>query len=126
MPRIAGNSGTLVLAGVTKLGITNIKWNPTRELPDATGMDSGGYKENVDGNAGATFTGDAHWDTAAGGDAPSILVGGSIAFELTTDAVPARTYSGNCRLSAVPVDISFDGTVDYTVEGTVQGLWAEV
>lgn len=129
MARIAGNTGTLTLDGV-RLGLTNITWTPTRDTPDATGMDSGGYKQTVDGNAGATFSATAHWDTAAGGQVPSVQTGGLVAFVLDIDTPMTRRYSGTppvsgCRITSGPVTVDVNGTITYGIEAVVEGKWTE-
>lgn len=126
MARIAGNTGVLTLAGVVRLGATNIVWNGARDLPDATGMDSGGYKQAVDGNLGATFSLTAHVDTVAGGVPYSVQTGGAVAFLLDIDGAPTRRYSGTCRISTTPVTVDVNGDVTYGIEATVEGAWIEV
>ena len=124
MARIAGNTGTLTLDGV-RLGMTNITWTPTRDTPDATGMDSGGAKQTVDGNVGANFSLSGHVDTAAGGLPLSVQTGGAVAFILDIDGVPSRRYSGSCRLTSCPVTVDVNGTVTYGIEAIVEGVWIE-
>jgi len=125
MARISGKSGILVLGANTRLGATNIAWNPIRDLPEASGMDSAGTKQYVDGMIGATFSLTAHADTVAAGIPPSVQTGGAIAFRIDIDGVPTRRYSGTCRMSACGVTIDMAGTVDYAVEATVEGAWIE-
>ena len=125
MARIAGLTGALTLAGVPRLGVTNLNWNATRDLPDATGMDSGGYKQATDGNRGATFSLTAWVDTAAGGLPATVQTGGAIAFALTSDVGPSRSYTGTCRIAAAPMTVDVNGNVGYSVEATVEGPWVE-
>jgi len=124
MARRAGNTGTVTLDGV-RLGLTNITWTPTRDTPDATGMDSGGAKETVDGNIGATFSATAHMDNAAGGLPVSVQTGGAVAFVLDVDGVPTQRYQGKCRVTGGPVTVDVNGTVTYGIEAVVEGAWTE-
>ena len=127
MARIAGNTGMLTLAGV-RLGLTNIVWTPTRDTPDATGMDSEGYKGTVAGNAGATFSATAHVDDAAGGLPVSVQTGDdglAVAFTLDVDGVPTQRYRGFCRVTGGPVTVDVNGTVTYGIEAVVEGKWTE-
>jgi len=125
MARISGNTGTLTLATVARLGLTSISFIPNRALAPATGMDSGGYEEDVDSNASATLSAEAHWDTRAGGSPPSIQTAGLCAFIFKTDATAAKTISGNLRLTSCPIKSVVDGTVTWSIEGKVQGAWTE-
>ena len=125
MARRPGNEGVLTLGGVVRLGVTNLNWNATRDLPDATGMDSGGYKQATDGNRGATFSCTAWGDTAAGGLPATVQTGGAIAFVLDTDTGPLRRYTGTCRISSAPATVDVNGNVGYSVEATVEGPWVE-
>jgi len=124
MARIAGNTGSLNIGGV-RLGMTNITWTPTRDVPDATGMDSGGAKQSVDGNIGASFSGTAHADTVALGLPVSVQTGGDVAFTLQIDAVPTFSATGDCRITSAPITIDVNGTVTYSIEATVDGPWVE-
>ncbi len=124
MARKSGLNGSLTL-GVVKLGATNITWTPTRNTPDATGMDSGGAIQTVDGNIGATFSMTAHMDDAAGGLPMSVRTGGITAFTIDVDGGPTQRYTGNCRLTSCPVTVEQAGTVTYSVEAIVEGDWTE-
>ena len=105
MARQAGWSGVLTMAGVGRLGLTNLAVNPTRETPDATGMDSGGYGQSVDGIRRLTFTASYHADSAGPGGIPlSVQLAGTRAFILDTDA---------------------GGVVDGTLEAVAEGAWVE-
>ena len=124
MARVSGISGALTLGGVARLGATNIKWNENRDTPDATGMDSGGAKQSVDGLYGATFTLDAHVDDfGAGGLPATVVTGGAITFQLDLDAGPVRRYTGDCRITAAPSETDVNGTVTYNIEALVEGTW---
>jgi len=126
MARKSGISGSLSVGGVNRLGVTNIKWNATRDLPDATGMDSAGAKQAVDGLIGANFSCDAHVDDGgAGGFPATVQTGGAVAFQLDLDVGPVRRYSGNCRISATPSATDVNGTVTYNIEALVEGAWVE-
>jgi len=125
MARLSGLTGSLTLGGAVRLGVTNLNWNPTRDLPDATGMDSGGYKQATDGNRGATFNCVAWVDTLAGGLPATVQTGGAIAYVLQSDAAPARRYAGTCRISAAPMTVDVNGNVGYSIDATVEGAWVE-
>lgn len=125
MARIAGNTGTLNLPGGVRLGATNITWTSTRDTPDATGMDSGGARQYVDGNISATFSLTAHADTNALGLPATVQTGGAVAFTLQIDAVPSRSYTGTCRITSCTATVDVDGTVTYGIEATVEGAWVE-
>lgn len=126
MARKSGISGSLTVGGVNRLGITNLKWTPVRETPDATGMDSGGAKQSVDGLIGASFSCDAHVDDVGAGGLPaSVQTGGAVAFQLDLDAGPVRRYTGNCRMTSTPAGADVNGTVTYNIEALVEGAWVE-
>jgi len=129
MARISGLTGSLTLGANLRLGATNIVWTPMRDTPDATGMDSGGAKESVDGNVSATFSLTAHADTVAAGIPPSVQAGGLINFVLDIDGAVTRRYStgagGGCRMTSCPVTVDVNGTVTYGVEAVVNGVWTE-
>lgn len=126
MARKSGISGSLSVGGVPRLGVTNIKWTATRDTPDATGMDSGGAKQSVDGLIGANFTCDAHVDDVGAGGLPAtVQTGGAVAFQLDLDAGPVRRYAGSCRITSTPSGTDVTGTVTYNLEALVEGAWVE-
>lgn len=130
MAALSGKEGTVSTAGDVHLHITRWNFSETCDAVDVTGMSDGGYRTFVDGLLGATLSADAKWETAPGGAQtgvpPDIETGGVLAFILETDAVPARTISGNCLITSASIDLTVEGDVSYSFEATVVGQWTEV
>jgi hypothetical protein len=79
------------------------------------------------GLQGATLSFDAHFDdTGATGRPPDITTDAVMAWQLETDSVPARTFSGNCVVSQYNYDVDVNGSVTYSVEATVDDDVTEV
>jgi len=126
MAELAGKSGTVRTAANTHLKVTRWSFSSTTDAVDTTGMSDAGYRTFISGLIGATFSFDAVYDTTGvTGRPPDITTDASMAFQLETDAVPDRTLSGSCIITAATWDATVEGIVTYSAEATVIGSWVE-
>ena len=129
MARISGKDGffkTSFTAGTPAevLGITQWTLNVTADTPDSTGMDGDGWRDSVDGLKGWTVSASGHFDsteTQLVGTPPELFAGQVLSWVGITDAGYGFTWSGTVVVSASNIEVSMEGTVDFTIEATGKG-----
>ena len=125
MAQLAGYEGTVDWDSISTLkGVTRWELTIEDETPDATGMDSGGWREHVSGlrNWSATveivYDKDdvAHFESAVDAEAEDIVAGASADLTLDTDAAPSLSYSGTATLKRIAPTVEVDGVVKFSLE----------
>jgi len=125
MSRFAGCNGYIKFNGNTFGGVTSISFDYEGDVPEATGMDSGGRREYVRGRYRASWEASGHYETTTGEHPYYTDIENTTGVDLELGFGSAGglkiTASGTAFATGLDFTDTLDGLSDWTMRGVIAG-----